>query len=163
MNKYRLYNKTKRMVNIMQIGKKCCNCGADDWYVIDENYLYKETCTQCFSVSCIDKRELVRSFECPDCGALSGKAEENDKKFGIRCNNCGTLHIKIDKHTMEDRRQEVNETQNVNDGIPKCPTCGSTSIVKISATAKATNTILFGILGNKRKKQFHCESCGYEW
>lgn len=46
---------------------------------------------------------------------------------------------------------------------PKCPTCQSTNIRKISATSKLTNVVLFGLFGNKRNKQFHCNSCGYEW
>lgn len=46
---------------------------------------------------------------------------------------------------------------------PKCPTCQSTNIQKISATSKVTNAALFGLFGNKRNKQFHCNSCGYEW
>lgn len=53
--------------------------------------------------------------------------------------------------------------QTPENNTPKCPTCGSTNIKKISSTAKVTNTVLFGIFGNKRKKQYHCESCGYEW
>ena len=47
--------------------------------------------------------------------------------------------------------------------IPKCPTCQSINIEKISTTAKATNTVLFGLLGTKRHKTFHCNNCGYEW
>lgn len=46
---------------------------------------------------------------------------------------------------------------------PKCPTCGSPNIQKISATSKATNTILFGLFGTKRNKTFKCSNCGYEW
>lgn len=47
--------------------------------------------------------------------------------------------------------------------IPKCPTCGSPNLKKISATSKAVNTIAFGLLGTKRHKTFHCNNCGYEW
>lgn len=47
--------------------------------------------------------------------------------------------------------------------IPKCPTCNSTNIHKISVTSKVVNTALFGILGTKRHKTFHCDNCGYEW
>lgn len=46
---------------------------------------------------------------------------------------------------------------------PKCPTCQSTNIKRMSITEKTINTALFGIFGNKRKKQFHCNNCGYEW
>lgn len=47
--------------------------------------------------------------------------------------------------------------------IPKCPTCQSTNIRKISTTSKVSNTVLFGLLGTKRHKIFHCNNCGYEW
>lgn len=46
---------------------------------------------------------------------------------------------------------------------PKCPTCQSTNLRKISTTAKVTNTVVFGIFGTKRHKTFHCNNCGYEW
>ena len=45
----------------------------------------------------------------------------------------------------------------------KCPTCGSSDIKKITVGQKVTNIALFGLFGNKRTKQFHCENCGYEW
>lgn len=46
---------------------------------------------------------------------------------------------------------------------PKCPTCGSTNIKKISGLSKAGSVALWGIFSQKVKKQFHCNSCGYEW
>lgn len=46
---------------------------------------------------------------------------------------------------------------------PKCPTCQSTNLRKISTTSKAINTVAFGLLGTKRNKTFHCNNCGYEW
>lgn len=47
--------------------------------------------------------------------------------------------------------------------IPHCPTCNSTNIKRISTTAKVTNIAMFGLLGNKRKKTYHCNNCKYEW
>lgn len=46
---------------------------------------------------------------------------------------------------------------------PKCPTCSSTNLKKISTTSKVVNTAMFGIFGTKRHKTFHCNNCGYEW
>lgn len=46
---------------------------------------------------------------------------------------------------------------------PKCPTCGSTDLRKVSVGAKAVSVGLFGIFGQKVKKTWHCNSCGYEW
>lgn len=47
--------------------------------------------------------------------------------------------------------------------VPKCPTCQSTNIRRISTTSKVVNTALWGIFGTKRHKTFHCNSCNYEW
>lgn len=46
---------------------------------------------------------------------------------------------------------------------PKCPTCQSTNLKKISVTSKVMNTAIFGLFGAKRYKTFHCNNCGYEW
>lgn len=47
--------------------------------------------------------------------------------------------------------------------VPKCPTCQSTDIRKISAASKAASVALWGLLSQKVKKQWHCNSCGSEW
>lgn len=49
------------------------------------------------------------------------------------------------------------------DSKPKCPTCNSTNLKKVSTTSKVVNTAMFGVFGTKRFKQFHCNNCGYEW
>ena len=46
---------------------------------------------------------------------------------------------------------------------PKCPTCGSTNIKKISAASKAGGMFMFGIFSKTAKSQFQCEDCGYKW
>lgn len=46
---------------------------------------------------------------------------------------------------------------------PKCPTCGSTNIKKISAVSKAGGMFMFGIFSKTAKSQFQCEDCGYKW
>lgn len=46
---------------------------------------------------------------------------------------------------------------------PKCPTCSSTSIKRVSGVSKSISVAMFGLLSQKVKKQFHCNNCGYEW
>jgi hypothetical protein len=46
--------------------------------------------------------------------------------------------------------------------VPKCPTCGSPDIEKISGTSKAVSFALFGIFSSKVRYQFKCKNCGYE-
>lgn len=46
---------------------------------------------------------------------------------------------------------------------PKCPTCGSTNIGKISGTKRWFSTGLFGIASSDVGKTMVCKNCGYKW
>ncbi len=46
---------------------------------------------------------------------------------------------------------------------PKCPTCNSTNISKVSTMSKAGSVAMWGLLSQKVKKTFHCNNCKYEW
>ena len=46
---------------------------------------------------------------------------------------------------------------------PKCPTCGSTNIEKISTTKKAVGFVAVGIFSSNFGKTMHCKQCGYKW
>lgn len=48
---------------------------------------------------------------------------------------------------------------------PKCPTCGTENIRKISDAERGANAFMFGLMGNKRKCQFECinPNCKYKW
>lgn len=50
-----------------------------------------------------------------------------------------------------------------NSNSVKCPSCGSKSISRISTSEKVFGIAMFGLLSNKRKMTFHCNSCEYEW
>lgn len=47
--------------------------------------------------------------------------------------------------------------------IPKCPTCGSTNIKKISGTKRWVGTGIFGLASSDLGKTMQCGSCGYKW
>lgn len=51
------------------------------------------------------------------------------------------------------------------DCVPRCPTCNSKQIRKISNLERFFNGITLGLLGNKRKYQFEClnKHCQYKW
>lgn len=46
---------------------------------------------------------------------------------------------------------------------PKCPTCGSTNIKKISGTKRFVSTGLFGLASSNIGKTMECKNCGYKW
>lgn len=48
--------------------------------------------------------------------------------------------------------------------LPKCPTCGSTNLKKISGLSKAGSVALWGVFAAGRtSKTWHCNKCGAEW
>lgn len=46
---------------------------------------------------------------------------------------------------------------------PKCPTCGSPDIQKISTTERAVSVIGLGLFSKKINKTFKCKNCGHMW
>ncbi len=56
-----------------------------------------------------------------------------------------------------------NKMQNSNPNQPKCPTCGSTNIEKISTTSRVTHGLMFGLFSKTAKSQFRCKNCGNKW
>lgn len=69
------------------------------------------------------------------------------------------------KEKRDMREQENNHNAQNSQFVPKCPTCGSTNIRRISSAEKVGNIAMFGLLGNKRKYQFECmnPNCKYKW
>ena len=53
----------------------------------------------------------------------------------------------------------VNKGQN----IPKCPTCGSLQVEKISAGKKVVGGALFGLFSSDVRNTMYCKSCGCKW
>ncbi len=48
--------------------------------------------------------------------------------------------------------------------VPKCPTCSSVNVERISTKSKVGKAIMFGILAaGSIGKTFKCNNCGYKW
>ena len=59
------------------------------------------------------------------------------------------------------RVRELKYSSSAN--APKCPTCGSTNIEKISTASKVVGASLFGLFSNTARSQYKCKNCGYKW
>lgn len=62
---------------------------------------------------------------------------------------------RINTHTINKQSEQSN--------IPKCPTCGSTNISKISTLNRMVSTGLFGLASSKIGKTHKCNLCGTMW
>lgn len=47
--------------------------------------------------------------------------------------------------------------------VPKCPTCSSTNIRKMSGIERGASIATFGLFSKKINKTFKCNGCGYTW
>lgn len=129
---------------------KCCiHCG----YPLDEisSNEYKDISTR----ECLTEKEDTHNF--------SQKINSSFDKINYTQKQPETLRDLVQKRDSETKNIEIVESQPIPKPTPKCPTCGSTDISKISATSKAVSVGLFGIFSPKIRKQFHCNSCKYEW
>lgn len=71
------------------------------------------------------------------------------------------LEKKQEEATSNRLRMEKQQAQRAN--VPKCPTCGSTNVEKISTAQKAFGFALVGLFSSNLGKTMHCKNCGYKW
>lgn len=53
--------------------------------------------------------------------------------------------------------------RNGGQNLPKCPTCGSLNVEKISAGKKIFGGAMFGLFSSDVRNTMHCKNCGYKW
>jgi hypothetical protein len=68
--------------------------------------------------------------------------------------------VKSQKQAKKAEEESIPRPQS---NIPKCPTCGSPDIKKISATKRWVGVGLFGLASSNIGKSMQCNNCGYKW
>lgn len=120
---------------------------------------YKNQCPMC------DQHNMIQ---------LNLDSEEGD--FLIQFSNDPDFILAMDKLKSEDiiefnikmsqlkqsTPQPLPQTSET-DNIPKCPTCGSTNIKKISGGKRWLTTGIFGLGSGDALKSYECLNCQYKW
>lgn len=118
----------------------------------------KDDCYQCPVKDC--RKQLIDiDFDNQDYLILLDISKDIDfieAMIQLRDTDPIEYQLKLSQFKTQVKQQEIIEQTN----MPKCPTCSSTNLKKISTTSKVANTAMWGILGTKRHKTFHCNSCG---
>lgn len=153
-----------RMSSVNKIGDKCLTCetgtfigtGIDYDIVIAEiTKEYKEAHNGDYpSLKVINemlrKKYFYGKLDGSSNSAAVGKREYSESPEGIEEQNQQT-------------RKWMRSQQNGNVGVPKCPTCGSTNIRKISTGERMVSVGILGLFSKKINKSFKCNKCGYTW
>lgn len=87
--------------------------------------------------------------KCEECGCKEAEVIPTEYGTAVMCVNC----------------MEVTKLNDIvsNSNQPKCPTCGSTNIQKISVISKTVGAVAFGLFSKTAKSQFKCLNCDYKW
>ncbi len=134
------------------------------WYSIREPGTLDDRDTGDIYVTCKKCNYLAGSMPYPIDKA--GEYYLTGSKCRKKCSHCGNEmknHIlsKRPESWVDSRKRDmwVKDYEN----IPKCPTCSSIKIRKISVTSKVASVAMWGVLSRKVHKQWHCDTCGSEW
>lgn len=110
--------------------------------------------------------------KCPYCGSdnLSNILDQYDFTFGDYFKICNISKdpqfiiemIKLKNEDLIEYQLKLKEFDQINPK-PKCPTCGSTNIEKISVGKKIGGSFLFGIFSSDVRNTMHCRDCGAKW
>ncbi len=105
-------------------------------------------------------------YMCPKCNQMHffDKTEE----FSIMCTECNVEMVCIESKFVSSEQEEKEnakwERALANPApLVNCPYCNSANVTKISTASKVVDTAVWGILGTKRFKQWHCNSCSSDF
>ena len=88
---------------------------------------------------------------------------DSDRQFleamiDLKKNDPIEYQLKMSQFKANLKQQESSQVEE--DNKPKCPTCGSTNIQKISGTKRWLSTGLFGLASSDVGKSWKCNNCG---
>lgn len=108
-----------------------------------------------YKYSKVQKRDLDFFTICPNC-----KIE-----YFYKIDHCTHCGYSTDKYREKMKCLQTEEKSIKDKHIPKCPTCGSTDISKISSLNRTASIVGFGILSKKIGKQWQCNNpgCKHLW
>lgn len=125
-----------------------CNYCQSKIFVVPKQYTLKELET------CLDKdlkEQFINEY-------IKSSPEFDQYLFEHREEDMFNKRMS-DQAKMEHGKQILENASRV----PKCPTCQSTNIRKISRLESGASIAMFGLFSRKINKTFKCQSCGYTW
>lgn len=113
--------------------------------------------------------------KCENCDRILkfNKYEINEVKTGVEC-FCGNMSNQITGMPQLEKPMSqpiesvpasttVTPVRSQQQTGPRCPTCGSTRVKKISLSSKVVGGAMVGLFSSNIRNTFKCESCGYKW
>lgn len=110
-------------------------------------------CGKILSIESTNKFKIIKSDYC---------ILKDSETITCDCNNSAKGKIEFKKNV--DINEAIVHKLTPISNKPKCPTCSSTNLKKISMVSKAGSIALWGVFAAGRtSKTWHCNNCGSEW
>ena len=132
---------------VSSLGKKCISCGSDLFGTGKDRTTFWK-----------------RSEDKQECRRLLKRFAETVREEYVY-NNPLFDKAKYEAREQEDREWAERNKAGLNplDNLPKCPTCGSTNLSRLSGVGMITMFGGFGVTDGNAGKTFKCNNCGYRW
>lgn len=148
-----------------EIGDRCwsCNVGKFIGTGVEYNKAYSEVSKEYKEKHPGDYPSAKESDEMLREKYFYGKLDSEVSKAAVEKREYSESPEGIEEQNrITDRWYAKQNAQKFSTG-PKCPTCGSTNIRKISTGERMVSVGILGLFSKKINKSFKCNSCGYTW
>ena len=153
-----------RMSSVNKIGDKCLTCETGTFIGtgIDYDMVYAEVIEEYKKAHNGDYPSLKTTDEMLREKYFYGKLDGSSNSAAVGKREYSESPEGIEEQNQQTRKW-MRSQQNGNVGVPKCPTCGSTNIRKISTGERMVSVGILGLFSKKINKSFKCNKCGYTW
>lgn len=143
----------------------CKYCGSKYEYSLTQMLLC-QNCGEPTTGIKLKDEQVNQPLFCPRCKSFR-------TTDGGVCSWCNTPLMTLEEYQQRYKEfrkyyerpkvKPITTTSKKETNIPKCPTCQSTNIEKISDMQKTTGFLMVGIFSKNFGKTYHCKNCDYRW
>lgn len=113
----------------------------------------------------------ILCYECKKCGKMV--YFQSNEEYTTQCKTCknemkfsGEFNYNPKEGLAAIKNSNFNSKANKNNfdkNIPRCPTCNSTNVEKISFGKKIFGGAMFGLFSSDVRNMMYCKNCEYKW
>ncbi|MDP2168412.1 MAG: hypothetical protein Q8J64_08795 [Thermodesulfovibrionales bacterium] len=154
----------------------CEKCINEIFLEMEKKRKHQEALAKSLLVACPDCGKAIskHTLSCPHCGCPIADITTQISNSSVRTWEVTDDGMAINEMSAQSPNRlrpvladdPLSGATDAKTGIPKCPTCGSPNIEKISGGEKACHVCCIGILAplfKKVRSSFKCNACGYLW
>lgn len=131
-------------------------------------YIYEKSCNGNTKICPYCNGELIKADISEEDYILLGNASNDNRQLldamvDLHKKDIIEYELKMSQFKKQYEQEKQQKRQESSNNVPKCPTCKSTNVEKISLGKKAVGGALFGLFSSNIRNTMHCKNCGAKW